>query len=522
MRSKVSSTSWKDRIRQELEKRKPLWTPLPDKDGKISPQRLGYESSADVLGYGGSGGGGKTDVIIGLALTQHLRSIIFRRESTELQAIIDRTIEIVGDCKGLNRTSGRWAGIQGGRTIEFKGCKDPGDEQKHRGRPHDFIAFDEADRFSEFQFRFLTGWLRTTVTGQRCRVVLTFNPPSSADGQWLLSYFGPWIDEKHPNPAKPGELRWYAMIDGVETERPNGEPFRHKDETIQPKSRTFIPARLSDNPYLVATGYAAVLQALPEPLRSQMLHGDFAAGIKDDPWQVIPTAWVRAAMERWTADGCSREPLSALGVDVARGGEDETVLSRRYGYWFAELERHPGETTPNGSAVAALVAPAALESKTAAVNIDVIGVGASVYDHCQAMLAGNIHAINFGAGCESADKTGQLRFANMRAFAYWSMREALDPSLPTDELLALPSDKRLLADLTAPRWRMTPRGVQVEPKEEIKKRIGRSPDSADAVVLALLPTVPLEIGVPRVGKGNIADELPRGVFGRKGFGIPQW
>jgi hypothetical protein len=64
-------------------------------------------------------------------------------------------------------------------------------------------------------------------------------------------------------------------------------------------SRTFIPSRVSDNPYLMGTGYMTQLQSLPEPLRSQMLYGDFHAGVQDDPWQVIPTAWVEAAMARW-------------------------------------------------------------------------------------------------------------------------------------------------------------------------------------------------------------------------------
>ena len=73
---------------------------------------------------------------------------------------------------------------------------------------------------------------------------------------------------------------------------------------------------------------------------------------------------------------------------------------------------------------------------------------------------------------------------NLRAEAYWRMREALDPDYGDD--LALPDDSELLADLCAPRWEYTPRGVRVEEKEDIIKRIGRSPDAGDAAVLALL------------------------------------
>src|SRR5579885_3369930 len=230
MRSTGSSESWmgmRERITGEREARRPLWTPLPDKDGRPSPQRLAYESPADVLGFGGAGGGGKSWLLLGLAVTQHRRSLIFRREAVQLTGLIDDARQLLAGKGQLNENTGKWKGLPDGRQIEFKGCKDLGDIHKFRGRPHDLICFDEADQFSEFQFRFLCGWNRTTVAGQRCRVVLTFNPPSTAEGQWLLSYFGPWLDPKHSHPARPGELRWYAMVDGVAGERPERETVQH-------------------------------------------------------------------------------------------------------------------------------------------------------------------------------------------------------------------------------------------------------------------------------------------------------
>jgi len=63
------------------------------------------------------------------------------------------------------------------------------------------------------------------------------------------------------------------------------------------------------------------------------------------------------------------------------------------------------------------------------------------------------------------------------------MREALDPINGDD--MALPPDSQLMSDLVAPMWRLTPQGVQIESKEDIKKRLGRSPDKGDAVVIAL-------------------------------------
>lgn len=457
----------------------PLWKP------QKGPQTQAYNSPADVLGYGGAAGGGKTDLLIGLALSEHNRSIIFRREAVQLRAIIDRAREILGNTGSFNQNTGAWSGLPGGRKIEFQGCKDPGDEQKYRGQPHDFIGFDEADQFTEYQVRFLSGWNRTTKKGQRCRIVLAFNPPATAEGRWLLNYFGPWVDTKHPSPAKPGELRWYAMLpDGKEEERPDGEPFAYKGERITPKSRTFIPARVQDNRYLMDTDYLATLQALPEPLRSQLLKGDMLAGLEDDPWQVVPTAWIQAAMDRWKPEK-GEQKLSALGVDVARGGQAKTVIAKRYGYWWAPLLKYPGSQTPDGPSVAALIQMAAKDNYHDCIkNIDVIGVGSSAFDACRALNMNNVVGINFGGGTKATDRAGVLRFANIRAWAYWTFRELLDPANGHD--VQLPPDKELMADLSAPKWQAIAGGIKIEKKEEIEKRIGRSPDCADSVVYSII------------------------------------
>ena len=459
-----------------------MWEPQPEN----RPQQMAYESSADVLGYGGAAGGGKSDLLLGLALTRHRRSLILRREGKQLRAVIDRSREIADGRGRFNENTGVWRDLPDGRQLELGGVKDAADVHNHKGRPKDFLGIDEADQFTETMVRFLMGWVRTTVEGQRCRTVLTFNPPTSVEGRWLLTYFAPWLDKKHPRPAKPGELRWYAMLpEGKEVERPDGRPFENRGETITPRSRSFIPARVTDNAALMRTGYLATLQALPEPLRSQLIRGDFAAGIADDPWQVIPTAWVEAAMARWTPAPPAGVQLSAVGVDVARGGADQTVLAKRYGPWFARPLKYPGRTTPDGPAVAALVAQAITERPTALVCIDVIGIGAAAYDACRQIKGCRTLAVNFAESAGgSMDRAGVLTFTNVRAMAYWSMRDLLDPAARTG--IMLPPDPELLGDLTAPRWRMTPNGVRVEPKEDVIARLGRSPDCGDAVVQAIL------------------------------------
>lgn len=450
-----------------------VWVPLP------GPQTLALNNQADVLYYGGAAGGGKTDLLIGLALTQHYRSIIFRREGSQLLGIYDRMAEILGTRKGLNTHDKFWRLPR--RLVEFGGCKDPGDEQAYQGRPHDLKCFDEVPHFLEKQFRFLNAWKRTTRRGQRVRVVCAGNPPTNSDGDWVLTYFAPWLADNHPNPAADGELRWFAVLDGKDTEVDGPDVFVWKGEAIIPHSRSFIRSMVQDNPYLMETGYEQTLQALPEPLRSQMLRGDFRAGRDDDPWQVVPSQWVRDAQERW-AKRDRKGRMTTLGVDVARGGRDFTVLAPRYDNWYDTLIAMPGSATPDGPIVAGAVVTNVRDG--ASIHVDVIGVGSSVYDFLQANGL-NAIGVNVSEASIEYDKSGRLGFVNKRAEIWWKFREQLDPA--NDQAIALPPDDALRADLCAPRWKITPRGVQVESREEIQKRIGRSPDKGSAVVLAAMP-----------------------------------
>jgi hypothetical protein len=451
------------------------WKPQPR-------QALAYHCPADILFYGGAAGGGKTDLLLGLARFEHRRSIIFRREFSRLSGIIERSRAFYnpdGDGSAqFSESRYRWR-FADHRMIEFGSLQYEHDKLNHQGRPRDFYGFDELPEFSESQFRFVIGWNRTTVRGQRCRVVCTGNPPTDSDGQWIVKYFAPWLDEDHPHPAKDGELRWYTTIKGQDVELPNGEPLEVDGQIVQPVSRTFIRALLEDNAYLLDTGYAATLESMPEPLRSQMRFGDFKAGRQDNAYQVIPSEWVRLAQARWQPGGAQGRRQSALGVDVARGGKDKTTIAPRYDNWFDELRKFPGTTTPDGPAVAALVMNERRDDS--AVNIDVISVGTSPYDCLTIAIGDKAVPMNAAEGSEKRDKTELLGFVNQRAEWWWGMREALDPA--SGQEIALPPDPELKADLCAPKWKLTARGIQIEAKEEIKKRIGRSTDSGDAVVM---------------------------------------
>src|SRR5687767_2565363 len=181
-----------------------LWRPL------VGPQTEATESLADIVGYGGAGGGGKTDLVCGLAITRHRKSIIFRESGTELVGISNRLRDLIApvDADAYNGRDRTWAfrrptdNVQ--VSIELGSFPDIGDERKYQGRDHDLLTFDEAQNMREEQVRFLFAWNRSVVAGQRVRIIMTFNPPTTVEGRWIVRFFAPWLDELHPNPAVPG------------------------------------------------------------------------------------------------------------------------------------------------------------------------------------------------------------------------------------------------------------------------------------------------------------------------------
>jgi hypothetical protein len=117
--------------------------------------------------------------------------------------------------------------------------------------------------------------------------------------------------------------------------------------------------------------------------------------------------------------------------------------------------------------------------------IDVIGMGAGVFDRLRE-LGVNSSPFNAAEHTEMKDRSRELGFINCRAAGWWSLRELLQ----NDEI-AIPPDDKLTGDLTAPKWRVVSGGkIQIESKDDIKKRLGRSTDDGDAVVMAFYPKKP--------------------------------
>ncbi len=203
---------------------------------------------------------------------------------------------------------------------------------------------------------------------------------------------------------------------------------------------------------------------------------------REDEDQLVPLSWMDAANTRWIeAQTAARIGLLRLGADIAGMGRDRTIFAPRIDNFVDSFKIY--------SKADHMVTAGRIKNEIrngGVANIDTIGEGAGVYSRLMEM-GDNVVSAKFSELAEGlTDLTGERGFLNMRAYCYWALRDALDPSLGGS--LALPPDDELTQELTSIRWEPKSNGkIKIEEKDEIKKRLGRSPDKADAVALTYWP-----------------------------------
>lgn len=195
--------------------------------------------------------------------------------------------------------------------------------------------------------------------------------------------------------------------------------------------------------------------------------------------QLIPTDWVAAAMKR---EGVySLEDALVCGIDIARGGMDNNVIRFRRGMDAKSIKpiRIPGSETRDTTLFIAKVCTVVQEQQPDAVFVDSTGVGGPVADQLRRLMPGVVIIdVNFASAAPDA------HYANMRTYIWWKTREALRAGL------AIGEDTELETELTSPEYFHNERDqIALEKKKDIKKRLGISPDDADA--LALTFTMPV-------------------------------
>lgn len=210
--------------------------------------------------------------------------------------------------------------------------------------------------------------------------------------------------------------------------------------------------------------------------------GEFAESDEDS---IIPLSWIEAATERWYVF-MDKHPhtlsIDQVGVDVARQGEDQTVLCLRHGDIVVQFDAYPKIDTMQ---CVAKIRPILDKHPLCHANIDVIGFGAGVYDRLTEFdqYKNRLGYFNASERTDKQDRSGTWSFIDKRSAAYWNLREILDPAY--DSQIALPPSDTLIKELTAIKWRAMSNGrIQVQPKEEIRKKIGVSTDFGDALTYA--------------------------------------
>lgn len=230
----------------------------------------------------------------------------------------------------------------------------------------------------------------------------------------------------------------------------------------------------------------------PEDLFRKKVLGKFPK-VADDV--LIPQQWIEAAQERWKlAQG--KEPVSdelrLLGVDVAGMGRDSTCYCERKGRWVAALTSRNSGGQADHMAVAGEIVARRRKHPRMVVSIDTIGEGAGVFSRCIELDDKRyIISCKYSEGAKQFDRdlsdiTGQYKFVNMRAYLFWCVRDWLNPKNETGAML--PPDSQLAEEATEIRWSFRSDGkIIIEPKEDIKKRLGRSPDKFDALANTFYP-----------------------------------
>jgi predicted phage terminase large subunit-like protein len=286
----------------KLDRRVNAWRPHE------GPQRQFIESEAAEVLYGGSAGGGKSFAAVALPIrwisNPDLRVLILRRRTGDLADIVDKAKKVYkfGKPSGIHSFSPVCPGVEfvgspknkatfpGGAVIYFDHCQNTTDWENYQGQEYQIICFEELTQFTEQQYLEIKSRCRSGSPGLPRYIRATTNP-GGAGHEWVFRRWRWWMDPeatipgraprldmagKPLPPAAPGEVLW------IRRNEDGSEEVSHRDDP-EATSRTFIPARLEDNPTLLAEdpSYQNKLRDFDPVRRAQLERGD---------WLVKPAA----------------------------------------------------------------------------------------------------------------------------------------------------------------------------------------------------------------------------------------
>ncbi len=308
------------------------------------PQEQFHATPADIAIYGGAAGGGKSWAL----LTEPLRhvhrpgfgGVIFRRTCPEITnegGLWDTSEKIYSLAGAIPRNGAlEWYWPESKVTIAFQHLQHEKDKHSWQGAAIPYIGFDELTHFSRGMFFYLISRNRLThACGMRPYVRATCNPSPDS---WVADFLSWWLDQEtgYPIPERAGVIRWFVRDGDTLVWADTKEELVGRVVGADPKSVTFIPSKLTDNPTLMAQDpqYMSNLAALPMVDRMRLRDGNWKiravqgmlfrrAWFKIIDAEQVPKGgitkryWDRAATEQSNA---SPDPDWTAGVKMKRAG----------------------------------------------------------------------------------------------------------------------------------------------------------------------------------------------------------
>ncbi len=204
---------------------------------------------------------------------------------------------------------------------------------------------------------------------------------------------------------------------------------------------------------------------------------------------LIPYEWIELANENWeryNKEQPHNDYEKVLGVDVAGMGRDSSVICHREGSYVSKFQTHQSAGNADHMHIVGMLSTE-LSNKRTVANIDTIGEGAGVYSRLLELGFENAISCKFSESANGLkDINDVYTFVNMRAYLFWAVRDWLDPKNKMNP--CLPPDDELIQEATEIKWKFTSNGsIQIEPKEDIKKRLKKSTDKFDALANTFYP-----------------------------------
>jgi predicted phage terminase large subunit-like protein len=290
------------------------------------PQERFLSCPADIAIYGGAAGGGKSWALL-LEPLRHVTTngeftaVFFRRNTTQVRnpgGLWDESAKLyplAGASAVQHVLEWRWPN---GGLVKFAHLEHDSTVYDWQGAQIPLICFDELTHFTQAQFFYMLSRNRS-MCGVRPYVRATCNPDADS---WVAGFIAWWIDQDTglPIPERSGVVRWFVRVNDTLLWGDSAQELKGRyGDDVEPKSVTFIAAKLTDNPALMRAdpGYQANLKAQSAVERARLLDGN---------WKIRPAAgmyfkreWVRvidaepAGMEwirYWDLAATEKTPLN--------------------------------------------------------------------------------------------------------------------------------------------------------------------------------------------------------------------